>query len=538
LIPYIVKDALIRYSDSVTAGKLERIFTRCYETGAAVAKICLCLTARTLERNLEILNKYQKYADIAELRVDCLDPDERFLIRRFPEQAGLPVILTIRRTIDGGYFSSGEGARMSLLARGLAYANANRRLNFAYVDIEEDLNVPSLEEAARTFGTRIIRSWHNLDGNTDDIPAKIRGMKCIGDDIVKISVMANSASDVLSMYRASRLYPKQEKIFISMGRYGVYSRILAEQFGSYLSYSSALGENDIPIAAGGQIDVQDLTDVYHFRSINKTTKIYGMVGNPPLVPEYFRFYNTVFKLEEIDAVYAPFPVDGVDDFLKLANELDISGLSITGPYKKDVIPFLYDQSSQVETTGMCNTMCKKNTGWIGTNTDGPGFLDFLLDFIGRKNLKRQKITLIGAGNMAKVIAGELFRLGASVLILNRNFLKARELAVRYNFAWGVPDSRGIDMIKKFRDIIIQATPVGTDGSSDLLEMYSFCGREAVVDLVYTPERSPLLTRAADAGCRIINGYDMLNRQLRYQYSQFMGREISPLVLTRVQFDRS
>jgi 3-dehydroquinate dehydratase/shikimate dehydrogenase len=81
-----------------------------------MAKICLCLTGKTLKRDLEILQKNRKYVDIAELRVDCLDPDERFLIRRFPEMAGLPVILTVRRDIDGGQYIGGEGARLSLLA--------------------------------------------------------------------------------------------------------------------------------------------------------------------------------------------------------------------------------------------------------------------------------------------------------------------------------------------------------------------------------------------------------------------------------------
>jgi hypothetical protein len=87
--------------------------------GVTVAKICLCLTAKTIGRDLEILDKYRKYADLAELRVDCLDPDERFLIRRFPALAGLPVILTIRRNVDGGRYSGGEGARVNLLRGGL-----------------------------------------------------------------------------------------------------------------------------------------------------------------------------------------------------------------------------------------------------------------------------------------------------------------------------------------------------------------------------------------------------------------------------------
>jgi len=125
-----------------------------------MAKICLSLTGKTIQQNLDILKKYRKFIDIAELRADCLAPDERLQIRRFPELAGLPVILTIRRISDSGFFTGGESTRIKLFAQGLAYAEADARLNFAYVDIEDDLDVPSLEEAARTFGTRIIRSYH------------------------------------------------------------------------------------------------------------------------------------------------------------------------------------------------------------------------------------------------------------------------------------------------------------------------------------------------------------------------------------------
>ena len=137
---------------------------------------------------MEILDKNRKYIDVAELRVDCLDPDERFLLRRFPEMAGVPVILTIRRSSDGGHYVGGEGSRITLLAKGLAFAEVDRRRNFAYVDLEEDLNVPSLEEAARAFGTNIIRSWHNLEGVDENIPGRIRQLRRVGNEIIKAAL--------------------------------------------------------------------------------------------------------------------------------------------------------------------------------------------------------------------------------------------------------------------------------------------------------------------------------------------------------------
>ena len=515
-----------------------------------MAKICLCLTAKTIGRNLEILEKYRKYADIAELRVDCLEPDERFFIRRFPEQAQMPVVLTIRRSKDGGKFVGGEGSRINIMARGLAFAEADRRRNFAYLDIEEDLNVPSLEEAARTFDTRIIRSYHNTKETDTDLVAKIRSMSRSGEEIVKVSVKANSTEDVLRLFRAGRECPAQKKILISMGYYGTYSRIIAEQFGSFLSYTSAFDEQDTPVAAPGQIDIKALAELYRYRDISNETEIYGAVGNPLKLTADSDFFNPVFKHENLDAVYIPFPADSLESFMTFANELGISGLSVNAPYKENVIPFLAKQSLLVQTTKACNTLSNQNrkaekTLWFGTNTDTQGFSDSLLTFVGRTNLKRQKVTLIGAGGVAKAAVSELHRLGAKTLILNRTVHKARDLAFPYRFAWGGLDARGIEMMNRYHDIIIQTTPAemidnensSLENSFDVLKMYQFNGREKVMDFVYEPETTPFLQRAADAGCEVLNGYDMLIRQARYQYIHFTGREFPEYLLTRLDFGR-
>jgi 3-dehydroquinate dehydratase/shikimate dehydrogenase len=129
------------------------------------------------------------------------------------------------------------------------------------------------------------------------------------------------------------------------------------------------------------------------------------------------------------------------------------------------------------------------------------------------------------------------RLGAKALILNRTLSRARDLAAPYKFQWGTMDNGGMGHMEKFSDIIIQTTPAGTEGNEtrDPLEMYAFSGKEAVMDLVYQPAVTPFLKRAAAAGCPILNGYDMLIRQARYQYTQFLKREFPPQLVSRVEF---
>jgi 3-dehydroquinate dehydratase / shikimate dehydrogenase len=499
-----------------------------------LAKICLCLTAKTIQQDLEILEKYRKYTDLAELRVDCLDPDERLHIRRFPELAEIPIIMTIRRDSDGGYFTGGEGARVKLLARGLAFAEADRRKNFAYVDIEEDIDVQSLEEAARTFGTKIIRSYHNIEGTIDDITVKINSMKRTGDETIKVAVKTNTTNDVLSVYRAAKDCAIQDKIILCMGHLGFYSRILCEKFGSIMTYSSPLSETVVPGAAW-QLDIKELNELFHFRNITKKTKVYGIIGFPLKASISTWVFNIAFGIENTDAVYVPFPADSANDIIELAEELGVQGLSVTVPYKEAILPMLTRRSAVVHSIGACNFMSRSADGWFGDNTDCTSFSASILAFLGKNNLKWKKITIIGAGGVARSVAAEVFRLGGKALILNRTIHKAKDIASLYNFRWAGLDEHGIELVSKYSDIIIQATSVGMGGYevADPLDLYSFTGKEIVMDLIYYPPQTPFLTRAAAAGCKTINGYDMVTYQVCHQYKQIMGREISPQLLTRV-----
>jgi 3-dehydroquinate dehydratase/shikimate dehydrogenase len=500
-----------------------------------MARICLCLTGKTLERNQEILEKYKKYVDLAELRVDCLDPDERFLIRRFPEMVRVPVILTIRRERDGGLFVGGEGSRITLLSKGLAFAEADRRHNFAYVDLEEDLDVPSLEEAARTFGTRIIRSFHDFSGVGKNLSGRIRDLRRAGDEIVKAAVMPQSMADVVKVYETARETWDMEKIILCMGDYGLNTRILANLLGSYLTYAAVQGEDDFPPGAPGQICPQDLVDFYRFRSITAKTRIFGIVGFPLKATSSPAFFNTIFSRQNMDAVYIPFPSDSLESFMKLADLIGLEGVSVTIPYKEEILPYLKARSEKVDFVKACNTLLRRREGWVGANTDARGFSDALLNFINRKNLRGKRLTVIGAGGAARAVAAEVYRLKGKALILNRTAFRARDLAARYRFAWGALDEWGINQMSGYSDIIIQTTSAGMEGNvdADPLDLYTFSGKEAVMDLIYKPETTRLLKRAALAGCPVRNGYDMLIRQAQYQYTQFFGEDFPVQLMSRM-----
>ncbi|MDR1230994.1 MAG: type I 3-dehydroquinate dehydratase [Spirochaetaceae bacterium] len=503
------------------------------------AKICLCLTGRTLRQNLQVLEKYRGYVDIAELRVDCLDMAERLVIRPFPEQANIPVILTIRRKEDGGNWGEGESARIVLLAKALAFAQTDKRCNFAYVDLEEDVSVPGIEEAARAFGTRIIRSFHNVRGTDADLTAKIRNLRRVGDEIAKVSVMPNDLRDVLRLWQAAKDLQNIEKILISMGPLGTCTRILANRIGSYLTFTSVKDEAGFPLAAPGQIDPKELVERYRFRSIDDSTDILGITGYPLTTTDSPRLHNEMYARDSVNAVYLPFPApvaeaSAVEDFLALANEIGLRGASVTIPFKEKILPHLAFADPETARIGACNTIVRHAEGWRGYNTDAEGFSSSLLAFIygtevgisekqqAKRTLRGKKVTVIGAGGAARAIVAEVYRLNGKALILNRTGPAAKKLASRYNFRWGVLDESGAKDMAKCNDIIIQTTSagMGNDTDGDPFPLYLFTGREIVYDIIYKPERTHFLRRAEKAGCKTMNGYDMLVRQAIGQHRLF------------------
>jgi 3-dehydroquinate dehydratase/shikimate dehydrogenase len=491
-----------------------------------MTKICLCLTAKTIERDLEILKKYRASIDMVELRADCLLHEECFSIRRFPELAGLPVILTIRRKSDGGYFDMSESSRIVLLSKAMAFAEVDVRHNFAYIDLEEDLELPSLEEAARAFGTKIIRSFHSFTGPYDNLSEHIRAMYHVGDEIVKVAIKADSLDDVTQLFKISNTLNGREKILIGMGDNAICTRILSKKLRSYLCYTAAKGEADLPPAAPGQLDPVELNELYRFRSITRDAEIYGILGYPLKATSSPLFFNSIFERENKDAVYVPFPSQSEAPFFRLADEIGLRGAAVTVPHKENVLPYLNFKSEQLASVGACNTIVRADGGWSGYNTDAEGFSGSLLDFIGCRDFKGKRITIVGAGGAARAVASEIHRLKGKALILNRNKIRAQRLADIYKFEYDGLDADGLKLIKKFSDIIIQTTSVGMepDTNGDPLRDYKFTGKEVVMDIIYKPDRTAMLKRAAAANCRVLNGAGMLLRQAKLQYQYYFGKE--------------
>ncbi len=493
-----------------------------------MAFVCLSLTGHSIAEDLTVLDLYRGQIDMVELRADYLDPSEKFLIRSFPERAGLPCILTVRRRCEGGQFAEGEGVRLVMIAKGLAYARADKLANFSYVDLESDFHVPAVEEACTTFGTRIIRSIHMKDGLPADLDAAWDATAASLDEIPKLAFMCNGAADLARLVAWAEELPQRKRIIAGMGASGFPTRVLAERFGSFLTYTSAIGAG-LPGASPGQLDPDAMEGIYRFRSIGKETQVYGLGGGPAVIlSKSPTLHNAAFMAAGIDAVYLPIAAEDASAFFLAADALDFRGAAVTVPLKEALLPFLTELSPEARDIGACNTLVRTPSGWKGLNTDAAGFRRALLEFLEGRDPAGLRATIIGAGGGARAVAYVLSKLGAACLIVNRSASPARAMAKHYGFAWAVADERAMEQVADHADLIVNATSVGMEGADpgDPIDWYDFTGREAVFDLIYRPERTPLLMRARAAGARVTNGWSMLHYQAAEQFRVWTGLEPS------------
>ncbi|MCL1817623.1 MAG: shikimate dehydrogenase [Spirochaetaceae bacterium] len=485
--------------------------------------IFLVLSGKTLEENFASLKKYRPHIDGAELRADFLQDPRAEDWNGFFRAESLPLILTLRKPEDGGHFRGNETSRRDLFLRLIEEGD------FRYIDLEKNAEFPDVEEAARGQGMRIIRSFHDFTGVPEDLTNRVLGLARSPDEIPKAAVMPRSCRDLERILDTFSALRGRQKILIGMGEFGFVTRVLAPRLGSFLSFACP-AENAV---APGLIAPEILDTVYRYHNQTADTRVFGIIGNPILHSRSPSLHNAEYARQEMDAVFAPFHTDRVEDFLPIARKLNMEGFSITAPFKEEVMKFCGRREDAAEAIGACNTAVFRDGSLCAYNTDAEGFLAPLRPLFAEK--VPAGAAVIGAGGAARAAVYALAREGMRVLVLNRTREKAARLCAELSGALGLPpgrlspagrDEEGFTLLEEHSSLIVNATTLGMHPWEDAapLEERDFRGHELVYDMVYFPRETRFIKRALAAGCRVIYGEQMLSGQARRQFCLFTGKK--------------
>jgi shikimate dehydrogenase len=248
-----------------------------------------------------------------------------------------------------------------------------------------------------------------------------------------------------------------------------------------------------------------------------TTRIMGVAGYPCAHSMSPKLFNALFDFYHLNYHYTWFEDPELDEIMDVARAIDAKGLSVTIPFKHDVIQYLDEiDEHAAQQIGAVNTVVFGCGTGIGYNTDWLGVRKPLI------SLKGAKAVLLGAGGVAAGAAYALKDLDMDVTILNRTPERAKKLAERFNCAWGSWDK--FEQIKP--DLVVNATPLGMqpDTRNPLREDQLY-KELTVFDLVYTPPVTPLIEAARAKGCHTISGVEMFIEQAREQFYLFFGIDV-------------
>lgn len=482
----------------------------------------------TIEKmKIDVQKAKQNGADLVEIRLDHLttfnpSPDLHTLI----QDRLLPVLITYRPTWEGGKYDGDENKRLDALRLAM-------ELGADYIDVELKVAHEFYDSIrGKTFEkTKVIVSSHNyqLTPSVEDLGNLAARIQATGADIVKIATTAVEITDVARMFQIM-VHSQVPFIGLVMGDRGLISRVLCAKFGGYLTFGTL--ESGV-VSAPGQPTLKDLLYLYNFRQLGPMTKVYGIIGKPVSHSKSPMLFNEVFKSVGLDAVYVYLLVDDLANFLRTYSSTDFAGFSVTIPHKEAALKCCDEVDPVAKSIGAVNCVIRRPTDGklIGYNTDYVGSISAIEDGLrGKHNvsgasspLAGKLFVVIGAGGAGKALAYGAKEKGARVVIANRTYDRARELADAIG-----GDAIALADLDNFHPedgmILANTTSIGmqpkvdeTPVSKHALKFYSL-----VFDAVYTPKMTRLLKEAEEAGATIVTGLEMFIGQAYGQYENYTG----------------
>ena len=244
-------------------------------------------------------------------------------------------------------------------------------------------------------------------------------------------------------------------------------------------------------------------------------KKYLVIGNPIEHSLSPKLHNYWIKKNNIEAVYDKKQINESDiKFVidEIKNE-KINGINVTVPFKKLVIPFMDELSSEANESQSVNTIYFRSGKAIGHNTDISGF-ELGIKY-SKYDVKNKIVLILGAGGVVSSIIIALKKMGAAkIFISNRTKTKAEDLKKIFNeleiIDWGKTPNF---------DMIINATSIGLKNEEGInLDYISVGNNKFFYDLIYNPKETIFLKRAKLFGNKAENGKMMFIYQAHQAFT--------------------
>jgi shikimate dehydrogenase len=244
-------------------------------------------------------------------------------------------------------------------------------------------------------------------------------------------------------------------------------------------------------------------------------KLYGLIGYPLGHSFSKKYFTDKFEREGFtDCNFEAFPIPSIDEFPDLIKtNPTLKGLSVTIPYKEQVLRFVTELSDEVKYIGAANSIKIVGDKLIAYNTDIAGFQQ---SFSRHLKPHHTKALILGTGGASKAVQYVLKQLNIDFLIVTRNE-ELKEGFINYKMI--------DEKIMQDYTIIINASPVGTYPNVDVcpdIPYHLITPNHYLFDLVYNPIKTLFLQNGEAKNASIANGYNMLVIQAEESWKIWNG----------------
>lgn len=249
-------------------------------------------------------------------------------------------------------------------------------------------------------------------------------------------------------------------------------------------------------------------------------KVIGVLGFPIEHSKSPDIFSRFFKNEGLtNWSYRKFSHETLSDFIEvLKSDPQITGFNVTIPHKEAILPYLHEVDTKAQRIGAVNTVTvKRNTNGTlclkGYNTDYHGF-KISLETLPQKP---KNALVLGTGGASKAVCAVLNDVNLPYKRVSRNPKSADILSYdQIESVWNHPHT-----------VLINTTPVGMSGFPQKefsLPLNSLPADLQVIDLVYNPPKTPLISVCEEKGLYCINGALMLQKQAEMAWEIFKNNE--------------
>ena len=284
------------------------------------------------------------------------------------------------------------------------------------------------------------------------------------------------------------------------------------------------------------------------RNIGVDTKLGAIIGTDIGHSKSPAMMNAAYEKLGLDAYYYPMNIKEEDfgDVIRGISKMNYMGLTITIPYKLEVMKYLDEIDRTAEIIGAVNTIKITDGKMKGFNTDGEGFVRGLEADKG-VNVAESTFVVVGAGGVSRAIMTVLASRKAAaddagrepgipacekkIYLANRTMKRAEELCDKLNklvcdCCVPVPLDKTLAQYIDKADVLVNATNVGMPPQQDMtpVDTAMLHSGMLVADVIYNPRKTKLLEAAESMGCDIVNGQSLLLHQGKMAFNIWTGLE--------------